>query len=267
MRVFAKLTALLLLAVSAGSAAEEHLRLATTTSAENTGLLAVLNPPFEQQHGVKVDVIAVGTGKALKLAENGDVDVVLVHAPKAESSFVNAGFGIERLPLMHNDFVLLGPPGDPAHVSGSQSAAEAMSRVRNRGGIFVSRGDESGTHIKERELWRVAGIEPGGAAYLSAGQGMGAVLIIANDKQAYTLSDRATWLTYADRVDLGVVFEGAPELLNPYHIILVNPARHPHVKAEMAARYAAWLRGADGQRIIREFKVSGQQLFVPDVIP
>lgn len=248
-------------------AAEEFLRLATTTSTENTGLLSVLNQPFEQKTGVKVHVIAVGTGKALRLAQDGDVDVVLVHAPAAELKFVEAGFGVERQPVMHNDFILLGPPDDPATVRGADSLASAMSSLQQSQHAFVSRGDDSGTHKKELELWKMAGINPRGDWYLSVGQGMGQVLQIANDKLAYTLSDRGTWLALRDKIDLEIVYEGAPELANPYHVILVNPTRHPHVKFDLARDYAEFIRDEEGQRIIREFQVNGQPLFYPDVIP
>jgi tungstate transport system substrate-binding protein len=261
------LLSLLLLASTLAAGAQERLRLATTTSTENTGLLAVLHPPFEQRHNAKIDVIAVGTGKALKLAENGDVDVVLVHAPDLEEAFVAAGHGLERLPVMHNDFVLLGPAVDPGRIAGAPSPLEAMSRIARGGTAFVSRGDDSGTHIKENKLWAAAGIHPQGDWYLAVGQGMGAVLTMADDQQAYTLSDRATYIAYRKKLELQILFAGAPALYNPYHIIVVNPARHPQTKADLARRYAEHLRGEQGQRIIREFRIDGEQLFFPDVIP
>jgi tungstate transport system substrate-binding protein len=259
---------LLLVALSSmPAAAQERLRLATTTSTENSGLLAVLNQPFEQRHGVRVDVIAVGSGKAMKLGENGDVDVILAHAPDLEEAYMAAGFGVERLPVMHNDFVLLGPPADPAGVSIASSSAAAMAAIAGSGAAFVSRGDASGTHQKELALWKAAGIEPSGPWYLSTGQGMGAVLQIAGDKLAYTLADRGTWLACSDRLDLRIVFENAPEMNNPYHVIAVNPAKHPHVKGELARRYADYIRSAEGQEIIRRFTSGGRPLFHPDVFP
>ena len=267
MKSLRSLLLLILLSTPLASGAQERLRLATTTSTENTGLLSVINPPFEQRYNAKIDVIAVGTGKALELGENGDVDVVLVHAPDLERKFIEAGHGLERLPVMHNDFVLLGPPADPAGIAGAPSSAVAMARIAQRGTGFISRGDESGTHIKERELWAAAGIQPGGAWYLEVGQGMGAVLTMADDKQAYTLSDRATYIAYRDKLELVVLYQGAPELHNPYHVIVVNPARHATVVADLARRYAEYLRSEDGQRLIREFKIGGEQLFFPDVIP
>lgn len=267
MRYLLPLLILATLILAAPASAQERLRLATTTSTENSGLLAVLHPPFEQKYNIKIDVIAVGTGKALKLGENGDVDVVLVHSPEEEIRFVEAGFGIERLPVMHNDFVLFGPPGDPAGVAKSAAPAEALSRITAAGATFISRGDDSGTHLKELELWRAANIVPQGGWYLSVGQSMGAVLTMSDDKQAYTLSDRGTYLAYRDKIGLVILSQGAQELYNPYHVILVNPSRHPHVKSELAGRYVAFIRGEQGQAIIRMFQIAGEQLFFPDVIP
>jgi len=246
--------------------AEERLRLATTTSTDNSGLLAVLHPPFEDRFDVRVDVIAVGTGKALKLGENGDVDVILVHAPGAEKKFVQNGFGVERLAVMHNYFVLLGPVADPAAAGLADSPGEALKRIVANQSVFVSRGDDSGTHKKEMSLWRSANIYPQGNWYLSAGQGMGTVLKIANDKLAYTLADRGTYLAYKDKLDLKIIYAGADELYNPYHIILINPDRHDHVKADLAGKYIDFIRGAEGQGIIGGFRRAGEQLFYPDVI-
>ncbi len=246
--------------------AQERLRLATTTSTDNSGLLAELHPPFEKNYGVKVDVIAVGTGKALRLGENGDVDVVMVHAPAAEISFIDKGYGIKRLSVMHNDFVILGPQDDPAGLGSAVSLIEALQRLYEVGSYFVSRGDDSGTHKKEMSLWRAAGIDPGGNWYMAAGQGMGAVIQIANDKQAYILSDRGTYLAHKDKISLVPVFEGDPQLFNPYHVIIVNPEKHPHVKTELAQKYVDFVRGETGQKIIREFKNGGEVLFKPDVI-
>lgn len=246
--------------------AEEFLRLATTTSTENSGLLSVLHPPFEQKTGVKVHVIAVGTGKALRLAQDGDVDLVLAHAPAAEVEFMEAGYGVERQPVMHNDFILLGPSHDPAQVKQAGSLADAMLRIHKSGQEFISRGDDSGTHKKELELWQVVEINPQGKWYLSVGQGMGQVLQVADEKLAYTLSDRGTWLAYRDKIEIGIVFENTPELENPYHLILVNPERHPHAKFDLAREYAKYVTGEEGQKIIREFAVNGQPLFYPDVV-
>lgn len=244
----------------------QRLRLATTTSTDNSGLLAVLHPAFEEKHNIKVDVIAVGTGKALRLGRNGDVDVVMVHAPGAEKDFVAKGFGVERLPVMHNDFVVLGPKADPANMKTAATLDEALQRITKSDALFVSRGDDSGTHKKEKTLWKTADIEPQGDWYLAVGQGMGAVLQISNNKSAYTLTDRGTYLAYKSKINLEVVYEGASNLLNPYHVILVNPKKHPHVKTKLAQRYVDYIRSAEGQAIIANFKVNGELLFHPDVI-
>ena len=247
--------------------AEEHLRLATTTSTDNTGLLSTLNPVFEKENNVKVDVIAVGTGKALRLAQNGDVDLVLVHAPEAEQVFMKSGYGMEREPVMHNDFVLLGPVDDPAGLKQTHSLQLAMQAIAHSKALFISRGDDSGTDKKEKALWRAASIAPRGKWYLVVGQGMGAVLNITDDKQAYTLSDRGTYLAYKDRITLAIVYEGDKELINPYHVILVNPGKYPNVKYELAKKYSEFIRSEEGQNIIGSFRVNGKQLFHPDVKP
>ena len=243
--------------------AAERLRLATTTSTENSGLMAVLTPAFEQRYAAQVDVIATGTGKALRLAENGDVDIVLVHAPPAEEEFVQAGFGVDRKPVMHNDFVLVGPASDPANLREADNAVEALRRIAETKHTFISRGDDSGTHKKEQATWRRAQTDPGGNWYLSIGQSMGAALQIASDKRAYTLSDRGTYLALRDNIALVVVFQGDPSLANPYHIIAVNPQRHKHVNYPMAQRYIEFITGSEGQQLIAEFRAHGQQLFYP----
>ncbi len=247
--------------------AGERLRLATTTSTDNSGLLSHLNPVFTEHTGIAVDVIAVGTGKALKLGENCDVDAVLVHAPEAEKRFVEAGYGINRLAVMHNDFVIVGPKADPAGVRQSRNAAEALRKIAQAQRPFVSRGDDSGTHKKEKHLWRQAGIEPEGNWYYAIGQGMGAALTFAAEKQAYVLTDRGTWLAMRDKFpELDVAFEGDPVLHNPYHIIAVNPKRCPDVNYDAAMRYAAFLTGPVGQKRIADFKAAGKRLFQPDVL-
>ncbi len=246
--------------------AEQRLRMATTTSTDNSGLLAVLNPVFEEQNKVKIDVIAVGTGKALRLGRNGDVDLILVHAPAAEETFVAEGYGVDRHPVMHNDFVLIGPADDPAGVKGTGGLSDVMRKIAQKNAVFISRGDDSGTHKKEKVLWKYAGVEPEGNWYLSVGQGMGAVLKIANDKQAYTLTDRGTWLAYRDTLDLVIVYEGDPVLFNPYHVIAINPERHPHVNHVLAKKYIDFITGVKGQAIIRDFTIKGERLFQPDAI-
>src|SRR5512139_1214067 len=253
--------------VTAPALAQEHLRLSTTTSTENSGLLAVVLPPFEQRYHVKVDVIPVGSGKALKLAENGDVDVVLSHAPALEDAFMRAGFGVNRRDLMYNDFILVGPPADPAHVGGSSGAVDAFKKLAGTQSMFISRGDESGTHEKEKELWRAAGISPAGSWYVSAGQGMGAVLLMANERQAYTLADRGTYLAYKHRDELVILVQGDPLLHNPYTLTAVNPARHPQAKYLEAMQLIAWLTSPAGQQLIGNFKQDGQVLFHPTAVP
>ncbi len=253
---------LALLAFPAG--AEERLRMSTTTSTENSGLLAVLLPPFEKANGCKVDVISVGTGKALKIGETGDVDVVFVHARELEDRFVAAGYGVDRRDVMYNDFVVLGPPDDPAGARGAKTAADAFRAVAAKEAPFVSRGDESGTHRKEGEVWRAAGIVPKGRWYLEVGQGMGEVIQMATQRKAYTLSDRGTYIAYRKKTDLVVLHEGDPSLRNPYGIIAVNPERHPHVNYELARKFIDYVTGKEGQEIIANFRIDGDPLFFPD---
>jgi tungstate transport system substrate-binding protein len=249
------------------SAQETRIRLATTTSTDNSGLLAVVNPPFERLTGYRVDVIAVGTGKALALGENGDADVVLVHARAAEDLFVSQGYGVNRRDVMHNDFVILGPSADPAGIRGSRTAAEAFGTLARSQSSFVSRGDDSGTHKKEQELWAQARVGPSGRWYKEAGQGMGAVLTMSNDLQAYTLADRGTYLSMKNKLDLVVLVEGDPVLFNPYGVMAVNPARHGHVNYMGAMAYIAWLTSVEGQRIIGGYAKDGEVLFEPDAVP
>lgn len=254
---------LALLLFPGATAGGERLKLATTTSTENSGLLSVLLPPFEAECGCDVDVIAVGTGQALELGRRGDVDLVLVHAPELERAFVDEGAGVDRRTFMQNDFVLVGPASDPAGLRGTSDAALALGRITAAGAAFVSRGDESGTHQVEKLLWARAGLSPDWAGYLSAGQGMGAVLTLADEKRAYTLTDRGTWLARKDKLALEVLVQGDPGLLNPYSVILVNPARFDWVAAERARRLADWFCSEAGQRVIGDFRVGGEQLFTP----
>ena len=251
----------------------DHLRLSTTTSTDNSGLLAVLHPIFEAKYDVKIDVIAVGTGKALKIGSNGDVDVVFVHAPAAELKYVVSGDFIDRKAVMHNDFVIVGPEADPANVLLAKSASKALQSIAITQTDFISRGDDSGTHKKEKSLWFTTKLEltaenePQGKWYIQAGQGMGAVLKIADEKQAYTLTDRGTQIAYADKMSLIVLFEGDDALFNPYHVMAVNPKKHTHVKYDLASKYIEFVTSEQGQAIIASFKKAGQQLFYPDVIP
>ena len=243
-----------------------RLRLATTTSTENSGLLAELIPPFEDRTGLKVDVIAVGTGQALKLGETGDVDLVLVHARASEDAFVAAGHGVDRRDVMHNDFIILGPSRDPAGVRDMGNAAEAFKAIANRRESFISRGDDSGTHKKEKALWKQAGLSPKGRWYRDVGQGMGAVITMSDDMQAYTLADRGTYLSMKSKITLEVLVESDPKLFNPYGIIAVNPAKHPHVNYNGAMRFIAWITSPEGQNIIGAVQREGQVLFYPDAL-
>jgi len=241
--------------------AEERLRMSTTTSTENSGLLSVLLPPFEKKHGCKVDVVAVGTGKALKLGEAGDVDVVFVHARSLEDKFVASGFGVNRRDVMYNDFILLGPPDDPAGTGKTTSAPDAFRAIAAKGSPFISRGDESGTHQKEKEIWVSAGIVPRGAWYVEAGQGMGEVIMMATQKRGYTLSDRGTYIAFRKKTDLALLRQGDKNLWNPYGIIAVNPKKHAHVKYDLAMKLIDFVMGAEGQALITGFKVDGEPLF------
>jgi tungstate transport system substrate-binding protein len=255
----------------AGDAAKgspRTLRLATTTSVEQTGLLASLLPVFEAATGIQVKVLAVGTGQALKLAERGDVDAVLVHDPEGEEAFVAAGFGLVRRPLMHNDFILVGPPDDPAGVRGGQDAVEALRTFASRGVPFVSRGDESGTHRMEKRLWKAAGVTPAGPWYIEAGQGQLQTLVIASERKATTLTDRSTFQTARATLALDLLVEGDPRMVNRYSGIAVNPARHPSAHAAEAAAFLDWLVSPDVQRRIGAFrKDGGPLLFLPDAVP
>ncbi len=266
------LPALLFVAVIAAVAAtasvadaQTRLKLATTTSTYDSGLLDILIPPFEEKQadGTRVDVIAVGTGKALKLAENGDVDAVLVHAPKLEEAFVAAGFGVERRGVMYNDFVVVGPSGDQAGIAGTGKVADAFATIARKEALFFSRGDLSGTHLKERSIWEIAGTEPAGEWYVEVGQGMAATLRMADEKRGYVLIDRGTYLALRETVDLRVLVEYDPPLHNPYSIIAVNPTRWPHVRFALARALIDYLTSPEGQARIGGFRKYGQRLFTP----
>jgi tungstate transport system substrate-binding protein len=257
------LVIVLLAPVALPSHAQERLRMSTTTSTENSGLLSVLLPPFEKKNGCKVDVVAVGTGKALKLGEAGDVDVVFVHARSLEDKFVANGFGVNRRDVMYNDFVLLGPPDDPAGAGKADSAPDAFRAIEAKGDPFISRGDESGTHQKEKEIWASGGIVPRGAWYVEAGQGMGEVITMATQKRGYTLSDRGTYIAFRKKTDLVVLRQGDRNLWNPYGIIAVNPKRHAHAKYDLAMKLVEFVTGPEGRSLIAGFKVDGEPLFFP----
>lgn len=260
----AALVVLLLALAALPAGAQERLRMSTTTSTENSGLLSTLLPPFEKKSGCKVDVIAVGTGKALKLGEAGDVDVVFVHARKLEDRFVANGFGVNRRDVMYNDFVILGPPDDPAGVGRTGGAPGAFRAIAAKGSPFISRGDESGTHQKEKEVWASAGIAPRGSWYVEAGQGMGEVVMMASQKRGYTLSDRGTYIAFRKKSDLVVLRQGDGSLRNPYGIIAVNPKKFPHVKYDLAMKLVEFVTGTEGRSLIAAFEVDGERLFFVD---
>ena len=247
--------------------AGDRLVLATTTSTRDSGLLDVILPDFEEMSGVDVDVIAVGTGQALKLGEDGNADVLLVHARAREDTFMDAGHGVRREDVMYNDFVIVGPPDDPAGIGGGTDAAAAFAQISESEAPFVSRGDDSGTHTKEKAIWSAAGIEPAGDWYISAGQGMGAVLTLADEQLAYTLSDRATYLARTlEGTDLVILTEGDPMLFNPYGVIAVNPDKNAEIQAEYANQFIDWLVSLPTQELISEYGTVefGQPLFTPD---
>jgi len=239
------------------------IRLATTTSTENSGLLNELLPRFRAATGLEVHVIAVGTGKALRMGRDGDVDVVLVHAPAAEQKFVDEGYGEQRLPVMFNDYVLIGPQEDPARLAQAASVADALGRIAGSRSLFVSRGDDSGTHKKERLLWKQSAVIPADNWYREAGQGMGKVLQMADEMNAYTLADRGTWLAYRDKSRLQVTYQGDEMMYNPYAIIEVNVGRYPNLNHQGAQALIAWIRDSEGQQAIAAFRKSGEQLFTP----
>ncbi|MCL4138359.1 UNVERIFIED_CONTAM: hypothetical protein GTU68_056844 [Idotea baltica] len=228
--------------------------------------MAVLHPAFELKYNVKVNVIAVGTGKALKIGSHGDVDVVFVHAPEAELTYVESGHFIDRQAVMHNDFVFLGPSTDPAGIADAVSAIDALNKIFTAKARFVSRGDDSGTHKKELTLWQQAGLLPFGRWYIQAGQGMGAVLKMADEMSAYTLSDRGTAIAFENKIDLALLYQGDEQLFNPYHVMAVNPKKHAHVNYDLALKYIDFVTSEEGQKLIRDYKIQSQVLFHPDAI-
>ena len=275
-------------------AEEKVIKMSTTTSTENSGLLDVLLPEFTKETGIEIKVFAKGTGAAIRDGMDGNVDIIFVHAKAREEKFVADGYGAYRLAVMHNDFVILGPASDPAGIKGMKDAAGALKKIASAKAKFVSRGDDSGTHTKEQALWAATGIPltetkseivkggkkasvsfkyPGGLGewYLSIGQGMGRTLTVAEEKQAYTLSDRGTYLKYkygrAQGLDMEILCQGDPRLFNPYGVIPVNPKKYPHVNFSWADRFAKWLVSEKAQALIANFKIEGHQVFYPDAIP
>ncbi|MGA1276414.1 MAG: substrate-binding domain-containing protein [Gemmobacter sp.] len=245
------------------AAAQQFITVASTTSTENSGLFGHILPIFQAETGIEVRVIAQGTGQALETGRRGDADVVFVHARAQEEKFVAEGWGVQRFDVMYNDFVIVGPAEDPAGLKAATGAADAMAKIAASGASFASRGDDSGTHTAEKNLWKAAGIEPAGAWYLSTGSGMGATLNTAAQVPAYALTDRGTWLSFQNRGPLEIVFEGDAVLFNPYGIMLVNPAKHPSVKAAEGQAFIDWIVSDAGRAAIASFKVGGEQLFFP----
>jgi tungstate transport system substrate-binding protein len=259
---------LLLLGATSAIAAEQHfITVASTTSTEESGLFGHLLPAFTKATGIQVHVVAVGTGQALKIGEHGDCDVVFVHDRPAELAFVEHGFGIERREVMYNDFVLVGPQSDPAHVEGGTGIVAALRRIADAKAPFVARGDDSGTSKAELRLWQEAGIDPKtgeGGWYRDTGSGMGPTLNTAAAMDGYTLSDRGTWLSFKNKQALRIVVAGDRRLFNQYGVMLVNPAKHPTVKQDLGRQFIEWLTSPAGQKTIADYKINGEQLFFPD---
>lgn len=262
------LAVMLLLSASIVDARKENfIIVASTTSTQNSGLFDHLLPEFHAATGIEARVVALGTGAALAYGKRCDADVVLVHAPAAEREFVEQGYGVERLALMHNDFVIVGPAHDPASIRGAESASAAVAAIGSQGARFVSRGDRSGTHVKELALWRASGLDPTletGTWYLESGAGMGQSLNMARAMDAYILVDRGTWLSFGNRGNLELLVEGDPDLFNPYSVIAVNPEHCPDVRHETAQEFIEWLVSEPGQEAIGRFRLAGQPLFIPD---
>jgi tungstate transport system substrate-binding protein len=255
-----------LLALTASAAAEKKfITVASTTSTEQSGLFGHLLPLFTEKTGIEVRVVAQGTGQALKTASQGDADVVFVHDPASEKKFVEEGWGVKRVPVMYNDFVLVGPASDPAGIRGMKDPPAALRKIAQAKAVFASRGDDSGTHKAELRLWKAAGVDPKGQDwYRETGSGMGPTLNTAAGLPAYALTDRGTWLAFSNKQDLTIVVEGDKRLFNQYGAILVNPAKHRHVKADWGQAFIDWLVSPEGQQAIADYKIGGQQLFFPN---
>src|ERR1700693_5278517 len=253
--------------VTQGGAQDKSIVVASTTSTQDSGLFGYLLPIFERKTGIAVKVVAQGTGQALDLARRGDADVVFVHAREAEEKFLAEGHGVKRFPVMYNDFVLIGPKTDPARIDGSKDITEALRKVATARVPFVSRGDKSGTHLAELDLWKAAGVHIDNAKgpwYRDTGQGMGPALNTASSMNAYILTDRGTWLSYKNRGDLEILVEGDKRLFNQYGVMLVNPDKHPSVKKELGQAFVDWVISPEGQQAIAVYKINGEQLFFPN---
>lgn len=268
-RLFTAIAVFAILASGGASAIaqDKSIVVASTTSTQDSGLFDYILPLFEAKTGVDVKVVAQGTGQALDTGRRGDADVVFVHAKAQEEKFIEEGFGVKRFDVMYNDFILIGPKSDPAGVSGTKDITAALTEIQTKGAPFVSRGDKSGTHSAELRLWKEAGIDIAavkGDWYREIGQGMGAALNTAGATNAYVLSDRATWLSFKNRGELDIAVEGDKRLFNQYGVMLVNPEKHPSVKADLGQRFIDWLVSPEGQEAIGEYKIDGQQLFFPN---
>jgi tungstate transport system substrate-binding protein len=266
-RIFVSLAIVVLGIAASRSFAQKFITVASTTSTEQSGLFRHILPIFEKKTGIQVRVVALGTGQALDLARRGDADVVFVHARDAEEKFVSEGYGVKRLPVMYNDFVLIGPKSDPAGVRGYRNILEALQRIRSVQAPFVSRGDRSGTHMAELALWKAAGVDIAkerGPWYRDTGQGMGPALNTAASMNAYILADRGTWISFKNRGDLAILVEGDKRLFNQYGVILVNPEKHKHVKKDLGQAFIDWIVSPEGQKAIADYKIGGEQLFFPN---
>ena len=263
MKMKAVFVMMILLLISVTASAETRIRMASTTSTQNSGLFDYLLPLFEKKTGIKIDVVAVGTGASIEIGRRGDADVVFVHAKEQELKAVEEGFFVNRHDVMYNDFIIIGPKHDPAAVRGMQDVVAAMKKISASGAKFISRGDASGTHQMEKDYWRAAGVDAKGAWYVSAGQGMGQVLTMAAELDGYALTDRATYAAYKDKTGLAMLVEGDPKMFNPYGVIAVNPQRHPRINARGATAFVNWITSGEGQRIIADFKINGEPMFFP----
>ncbi len=256
-----------LVAAAPVRAQDKSIVVASTTSTQDSGLFGHILPVFKAKTGIDVKVVAQGTGQALDTGRRGDADVLFVHAKAQEEKFVTDGFGVKRYPVMYNDFVLIGPKSDPAGIKGMTDVAEALKAIKSKGAPFISRGDRSGTHIAELDLWKAAGIDIGkdkGPWYKEIGQGMGAALNTASAANAYVLADRGTWLSFKNRGDLDILVAGDKRLFNQYGVMLVNPEKHPHVKKALGQAFIDWLVSPEGQKAIADYKINGQELFFPN---
>jgi tungstate transport system substrate-binding protein len=259
--------AIALLSATPAFAQEKSIVVASTTSTQDSGLFGHILPLFKAKTGIDVKVVSQGTGQALDTARRGDADIVFVHAKSLEEKFVADGFGVKRSPVMYNDFIVVGPKSDPAGIKGKKDVADALKTIQAKGAPFISRGDKSGTHNAELALWKVAGIDIAkdkGPWYREIGQGMGAALNTASASNGYVLADRGTWISFKNRGDLEIVVEGDKRLFNQYGVILVNPAKHSHVKKEFGQQFVDWITSQEGQKAIADYKLDGQQLFFPN---